>query len=320
MGREVFWSEHLLQTWHRGCAQIGYRRIVAPTAMVMYAAWGRRARYAASGGNGRSARLWVPGDWNALLRAVHQRPAQRHRADRAVARRGQAARGHRLRPHPAGARHRAADRQPLLRLPRLAPRQARGAQRRHGDALRPERAAHVHRRVPDHAADLPADQRSDPGLAGGSGLGVHHRRDRAARRVRRPDHPQVHAARGDARHAGRHLDRVHLDAAELPDVGGALDRVRRARDHPDQLDGERAPAVRPAGRPRGGDRRHGPGLDRRPARLARLHGADRGRPVAEPVRPAPADLLGRRDRRASATSGRCSRPRSRSASTTSPRR
>ena len=36
---------------------------------------------------------------------------------------------------------------------------------------------------------------------------------------------QVHAARGDARHAGRHLDRVHLDAAGVPDVGSAVDRA-----------------------------------------------------------------------------------------------
>ena len=34
----------------------------------------------------------------------------------------------------------------------------------------------------------------------------------------------LHAARCDARHAGRHLDRVHLDAPGVPDVGGAVDR------------------------------------------------------------------------------------------------
>ena len=39
----------------------------------------------------------------------------------------QAARRHRVRPHPAGARHRAAARQPLLRLPRLAARARRRA-------------------------------------------------------------------------------------------------------------------------------------------------------------------------------------------------
>nr|BFE68843.1 hypothetical protein GCM10020092_021440 [Actinoplanes digitatis] len=33
-------------------------------------------------------------------------------------------------------------------------------------------------------------------------LGVHHRRHRADRRVRRSVHPQVHAPRGPARHAG----------------------------------------------------------------------------------------------------------------------
>ena len=82
---------------------------------------------------------------------------------------------------------------------------------------------------------------------------------------------------------------------ELPDVGGALDRVRRARDHPDQLDGERASAVRRAGRPGSGDRRHDPRLDRRAARLERLHGADGGGRIARRVRSAAAGLLGRRD-------------------------
>ncbi len=32
----------------------------------------------------------------------------------------------------------------------------------------------------------------------------------------------------DARHAGRHLDRVHLDAPGRADVGGAVDRVAGA--------------------------------------------------------------------------------------------
>ena len=71
---------------------------------------------------------------------------------------------------------------------------------------------------------------NDPmhGLGGRAGLGVHHRRHRADRRVRRAVHPQVHAAGGDARHAGRHLDHVHLDAARRADVGGGLDRACRS--------------------------------------------------------------------------------------------
>ena len=70
------------------------------------------------------------------------------------------------------------------------------------------------------------------GLAGRTGLGLHHRRHRPARRLLRAVDPQVHAARGDARHAGRHLDHVHLDAPGLPDVTVAVDRLHRVRVHP----------------------------------------------------------------------------------------
>ena len=42
---------------------------------------------------------------------------------------------------------------------RLAARE--GPHGRHGDALRAVRAAHVHRRLRHHAADLPADERPD---------------------------------------------------------------------------------------------------------------------------------------------------------------
>ena len=65
---------------------------------------------------------------------------------------------------------------------------------------------------------------ADAGLAGRSGVGVHDRHHRDDRRVRRALHPQADPARGDARHAGRHLDHVHLDAARRADVGGGLDR------------------------------------------------------------------------------------------------
>ena len=47
----------------------------------------------------------------------------------------------------------------------------------------------------------------------GPRVGLHHRRDHPDRRVRRPDDPPLHAARGAARHARRHLAHVHLDAA-----------------------------------------------------------------------------------------------------------
>ena len=80
---------------------------------------------------------------------------------------------------------------------------------------------------------------NDPILAWQAGLAwaLHHRRDRAAGRRRPPDHPPVHAARRDVGHAGRDLDRVHLDAPGLPDVGSALDCPGCVRHHPDQLDG-----------------------------------------------------------------------------------
>ena len=170
--------------------------------------------------NEHPVRWWVPGDWNGffglftnvllnvivltgLCLGVVKLPGR-----------------YRVRPHPAGARHRAAARQPVLRLPRLAAGEERGAQRRHGDALRPERAAHVHRRLPDHAADLPEDQATrslawQAGLAWCFIIGVIVLLGAFVG----PTIREVHAARGDARHAGRHLDRLHLDAAGVPDAG-----------------------------------------------------------------------------------------------------
>ena len=47
-----------------------------------------------------------------------------------------------------------------------------------------------------------------------------------------PLHPQAHAPRRDARHPGRHLDHVHLDAARRADVGGGVDRPAGDGDHP----------------------------------------------------------------------------------------
>ena len=92
-----------------------------------------------------------------------------------------------------------------------------------------------------------------------------------------PQHPRDDAARRDARHAGRHLGRVHLDAPGVPDVGDAVDRPRVLRDRADRLDRQRAPARRPARRAGRGDRRLGDRLDRVARRLERLHAARRGR-------------------------------------------
>ena len=193
----------------------------------------RRARTA---DGGHACALVGGGRPERLLRAVHQRPAQCDRPDQAVPVRGAASARHRVRARAAGAGHRAAAGQSVLRLSRLAAREEGGALRRDGDALRAERAAHVHRRVAGHAADLPRHQGRDARVSGRAGLVLHHRRDRAARRVRRAVDPQGDAARGDAGHAGRHLDRVHLDAAGVPDVGGAVDRLRLLRHRADRLD------------------------------------------------------------------------------------
>ena len=120
---------------------------------------------------------WVARRLERLLRSVHQRRAERHRADRPLPRRGEAARGHRVRPRVARARHRSADRQPVLCLARLAAGEARGSRRRHRPALRPQSVPHMFIvRLPGHVADLPEDTRSDPGLAGRPRLGVRHRR------------------------------------------------------------------------------------------------------------------------------------------------
>ena len=113
----------------------------------------------------------------------------------------------------------AADRQRLLHLPGApAGRAVRAAPT--------SRRCRTGRRVPHmfivvFVIMLPIYlQTNDPLTAWAAGLAwcVHHRHHRADRRVRRPVHPQVHAAGGDARHARGHLDRVHLDAAGRADV------------------------------------------------------------------------------------------------------
>ena len=57
------------------------------------------------------------------------------------------------------------------------------------------------------------DGRSDQGLGGGPDVGVHPELRADDRRLRRTGHPEGHAARRAARHAGRRVAHVHLDAA-----------------------------------------------------------------------------------------------------------
>ena len=142
-------------------------------------------RMAGATTTGASGPLVGAGRLERVLRPLHQRRAERHRAHRADARRRQAPRRSRLRPHPPGARHRAAARQPLLRLARVPPGQERAARHGHGDAVRPERAAHVHRRLPDHASRRPQDGQSRRRVAGRARLVLRHRRHHPARRLRR---------------------------------------------------------------------------------------------------------------------------------------
>ena len=85
------------------------------------------------------------------------------------------------------------------------------------------------------------------GLAWAFIIGVHH----PDRRLRRPDDPPLHAARGDARHARRHLAHVHLDAAGRADVGRAVDRAAGLHDHHRRLHRGRAAAGQLPGRPGG---------------------------------------------------------------------
>ena len=175
------------------------------------------------------ARWWVAGDWNAffglftnvilnvivlttLVLFVVELPADDDR----------------VRPDPAGARHRL----PLgnLYYAYLARRlsTARGPQRCDRDAVRAERPAHVHRRLRDHAPDGDLDGEPDGRLAGGPRVGLHHRHRRPHRCLRRADDPPLHADRRHARHARRHLADLHLDAAGVPDVGSAVGRVHHA--------------------------------------------------------------------------------------------
>ena len=72
-----------------------------------------------------------------------------------------------------------------------------------------------------------------------------------------PIDPQDHAARRAARHAGRRVDRLHLDAPGAGDVHDAGHRRRLLRDHPGELVRRRALLARHSRRP-GRHRRRAP--------------------------------------------------------------
>ena len=188
--------------------------------------------------------LWVRGRLERLLRPVHERPPERAGADRAGPRRRPAAGRHRLRPHPAGARHRLAA-WATCGTP-TSPIQLAKREGRTDVTAMPYGPSVPHMFIVVFGVMLPIylqTERRGARLAGRPGLVLHHRRDHHHRRVCRPDDPQVHAARRDARHAGRHLDRLHLDAAGLSELGRAVDRVRLAR-HWSWSAGRRACACR----------------------------------------------------------------------------
>ncbi len=127
------------------------------------------------------------------------------------------------------------------------------------------------------------------GLGGGPGLGVHYRHHRADRRLHRPGHPPVLATGGASRHPRRRLDRLHLDAAGRPDVGGGLDRPAGAGDHPVRLPHRPEAAGQHPDRARRAAGRDRDRLDRRlhvPARRRRRREGHRDQPADPAHRPA----------------------------------
>ena len=190
------------------------------------------------------------------------------------------------------------------------------SRRRRGNALRAERAAHVHRTP---VIMLPTDLRThnpikawEAGLAWGFIIGVII----LAGAFVGPTIRKLHAAPGAARHPRRHLDHLHLDAAgrremweatwiALPVFVGDHRRLHRRRAAPGQLP-DRALGGAASSAPRSaGSAGKLPPTCRAPAKDIAL-----GLPSLniKPARPWPSALI-----------GRCSRPRSRSASTTSPK-
>ena len=259
-----------------------------------------------------------------LLRPVHQRPAQRDRAHRAVPRRGAAAGRHRVRAHPAGARHRAAARA-TCSTPTSPTSSAKKEGRTDVTAM-PYGPSVPHMFIVVFVIMLPmylADQGPDARLAGRAGLVLHHRRHRAARRVRRAVDPQA------TRRARRCSARWPASRSRSSRCGrrSRCGRCRGSRSSRFAivLIAWTANMRLPGGVPGGlvavivGHRRSAG--SRRVRRLERLHGGRRRSAGSFEQFGLHLPLFsGRRLHRPGATSRRCSPPRSRSASTTSPRR
>ena len=112
-------------------------------------------------------------------------------------------------------------------------------------------------------------RRSGQGLGGRPRLGVLPELHPDDRRLRRALYPQDHAARGAARHAGRRLDRLHLDAPGAGDVPHAGHRPRLPRHHPGELVRRRALSARHPGGPRRHRGGHGHRLGLGAARAGR---------------------------------------------------
>ena len=110
------------------------------------------------------------------------------------------------------------------------------------------------------------DRRSDEGLVGRPGLGVLPELHPDDRRLHRALHPQDHAARGAARHAGRRLRYLHRDAAGAGNVHDAADRPDLLCHHPGELVRRREIFQGNPGGPRRHRRRHDHRLGLEPVR------------------------------------------------------
>ncbi len=212
---------------------------------------------------GFKPKLWVPGDWNAFFGFGTNILVNMLCAHRPAALRAQDARRAGVRPHPARHRPDAVPQHHVLRLAGLSPRQGDRPHRRLRPALGHQRAAHVRRRVRDHAADPDHHQGSRAGLGSRPHLGVRAELRADGRRLHRALHPQDHATRRPAGLAGRHLDHLHLDAAGRPDGDDADHRPGLLCRHHGRLVRRRALLQGRAGRPGGHHRRrhHRLGLD-----------------------------------------------------------
>ena len=99
-----------------------------------------------------------------VLRFRHQHPRQPAGADRPAALRAEDARRPGVRAHPPGGRADDGAVDAVLRVARLPARAAHRPHRRLRAAVGHQRAAHVRRRVRDHAADHAQDRRPGQGL------------------------------------------------------------------------------------------------------------------------------------------------------------